>query len=253
MRTWSIIAWFGMASMTACASETSTSPSAEQEESELTTNRRSVSMTGAITNLDTKIPVTGVTVDAGFGNHRTVTDAQGAWTISRLPRFLPFTPELSADAFVHITLQEYVLLGDFARGGFELAPLARAQTSRGRLADYDPTKGVQHFTLINRGDCEDPSGGTIVVPPGSSAHVKYFKGGRLSDEPSISAHEDPQVYFYNVDLDKPLEYELVHPTCKLVPFPVKVGNVIYTGKMPVEAGGRLDGPLNGSFSRIFVR
>ncbi|WP_394846414.1 hypothetical protein LZC95_02985 [Pendulispora brunnea] len=210
-------------------------------------------MTGAITNLDTKVSVPGVTVDADSGKHRAITDAQGRWTIPQLPKFRPFTPTLSANDFVTITWQEYILLGDFDRGGFELAPLSRAQASRGRIADYDPNKGVQHFTLVNLGNCDDPSGGTVVVPPGSSARVKYFKDGRLSDAPSISAHDDPQVYFYNVDLDKPLEYELVHPTCKLVPFPVKVGNVIYTGKMPVEAAGRLDGPLNGSFSRIFVR
>ncbi|WP_394824986.1 hypothetical protein [Pendulispora albinea] len=253
MRLWPIIAWLGMAPMMACASEASPGAPAEQDESELGKIGRFATMSGVITNLDTKVAVPGVTVDAGLGNHRAVTDARGAWTIARLPKLVPFTPTLSADDFVTITLQEYILLGDFDRGGFELAPAARATASRGRLPDYDPAKGVQHFTLINTGNCSDPSGATIVLPPGSSARVKYFKEGRLSDAPSISANEDPQVYFYNVDLDKAFDYELVHPTCKLVPFPVKMGNVIYTGAMKVEAGGRLDGALHGSFSRIFVR
>jgi len=253
MRSLPIITWFGLVSITACSPETFPSTSIEEESSELAASRRSANMTGLITNLDTKASVPGVTVNADFGNHSTVTDALGAWSLSRLPKFIPFTPTVAADGFVRITLQEYVLLGDFDRGGFELAPEARAATSRGRLSDYDPTKGVQHFTLINTGHCEDPSGATIAVPPGSSARVKYFKNGRLSDEPSISSNEDPQVYFYNVDLDEPFEYELVHPTCKVVPFPVRVGNVVYTGKLTVEPGGRLDGTLHGSFSRIFVR
>jgi hypothetical protein len=193
-----------------------------------------VTQTGRVLDFATKQPVAGATISAG--GQTAITDATGAYSF-KVRSGLPFTMSVTGSNRASMFFQERSLDADVDDGSVLSVDEPTANLLRGALDGYDRSLGSISTKVIVTGACASNEGATVSVSPAGAAKIVYFRNGLPSaSQTSIATNELPSAVIYNLQPGVPVTLSVLHPSCKQIPFPVKQGNVEYTGALRVEAG-----------------
>jgi hypothetical protein len=141
------------------------------------------------------------------------------------------------NGYINVHLPEEISEADNDRHDLPLPDLQTFQLGQYAQRGYDLTKASISIAVYALPPCAGTEGTTlkVVSPPGAS--VEYFQASFPSAAVTATvAGEIPAVSVYNLDPGAEFVFELTHPTCKQVPWPVKVGSLTFTGKVTTEAG-----------------
>lgn len=218
----------------ACSSSSGTSASSDAgpnpdagDASRMVTDR------GVVFSYDTGAPLIGVTVTENGTS--TTTDSTGAWSIP-LPAGVPGRVTLRANGYVTGYFFEEIFDGDNDRGKIPILSSSTFQLSQAALAGYDATLASISIDTRTLPSCASVDGAVVTVVSPAGTSLTYFRGGLPNRSAmSVNAGERPALSVYNVPLHTDLELAVRHPTCKMAPFPVKVGAATYTGKVDTAA------------------
>ena len=189
---------------------------------------------GRVIDFGTKKALSGATIAAN--GQTATTGADGKWSLS-FPIGTPVRPRISLDGYVVVHLPEEMSDADNDRADLPIPDLMTFQLAQFAQRGYDLTKASISVAVDKMPSCMSTGGATLKVisPPGAS--VEYFSAGFPTTTASaIVDGEVPAVTVYNLEPGVELVFELSHPTCKQVPYPVKVGSMTITGKVTTEAG-----------------
>jgi hypothetical protein len=193
-----------------------------------------VTQQGHVIDFVTKAPVAGATVKAGDQTVTTASD--GAYSFSMAPG-VPFSMSITGANRATTVFQERALLADVDDGAVNSVDEPSAKLLRSALPGYDESLGSISAFVISQGKCPTSDGATIAVSPAGAAKIVYFENGLPSaTRTTVSQNELPSAVIYNVQPGADVTLSVTKDSCEQQAYPLQVGNIEYTGGIPVQAG-----------------
>ena len=186
---------------------------------------------GVMLDYFTLKPVAGAVVSANGAT--ATTDANGVWSVT-VPGASALTPSVTAPSYSKLFFPETVpASADMDFGSSVMGTSNAFQFEQSGLGSA-PSKGIVQIVLRAPASCGSAAGGTIKVLSPAGASAVYFDANGLPDT-SLTAFEAvpvprPVAVIYDITPGSQLKLQVVHPTCKLVPFPLLAEGRTYTGQ-----------------------
>ncbi len=189
---------------------------------------------GRALDYGTMKPMAGVTITENGGT--ATTGADGKWSFN-VPMGTPMRPKLTLGGYINVHLPEALLNADNDRLDVPMPDLSTFMLGQFAQKGYDVTKASVSVVVYALPPCTSAEGGTLSVVSPAGASVEYFNASFPTTTVSaIVAGQTPAVTVYNLPPGVDFVFQLSHPTCKQLPYPVTVGTRTYTGKVTTEAG-----------------
>lgn len=213
---------------------------------------------GQVIDLLAKTGIANATID--FGNGITTTsDGSGNYTL-QIAQNTPYSMTVTADTYTKLQEQEWFLTGDYDAKTTSIVPASLNAIVSSGLPGYDTTKvalglGVYYNNGVDYtlGNCKDNAGATIAIDPPTAGTLVYFGTGHTPVSGATSVQSgaiNPSALLYNLDPNAAPPTITVTPpaNCTVVPYPLTIGTLTYTGKYKLLPSG-----VNGqSFFRTFM-
>lgn len=209
-----------------------------------------VRQTGRIVALGSEFPVESAEVTALADDGETeiasaITAADGSYALDVAPE-RPFTMRIAAPEHVTTFEQETWLGQDHDRKKTLLLPRITGQFIIDLLGARDPKKGICAVNVLPTDACPDVTGATLEIVPGDGSKVVYVRGRLPSKEPWVDGTAETSAIVYDLPPNRFAVVRVAHPSCAAWRFPVKTGELRYTGRVFVPIGDEV------AFVRVYL-
>jgi hypothetical protein len=187
------------------------------------------------------VPVVGLTVtDAA---QTTTTDSTGSWSLT-----LPATAMLGGtvggtsqgDAYTTLNMPQVMVAagGTLDRGNI-ITPDTSTFSLEHLTLNTDQTLAVVHLVVYTASTCPSIAGGTVAVTSPPNAKVAYFlaTGYPSTTQTSFVAQTGglPAADIYDVTPGATITFQITHPTCTQMAYPMAWEGGTFTGQVTTQA------------------
>jgi hypothetical protein len=184
-------------------------------------------------------PLAGFTVSDGANT--TTTDANGNWVLPA-PMGTDLAPMVTGPGYSTLHLATARAAGTDVDYGAIPIPDTSSFALELSLLGADSSKALVQIIVVPTGACTSVAGGTLTVTSPSDAKVAYF--ATSSNLPTAAQFGNtvanrPVAVVYDIDPEKPLTVQMIHPTCKLAASGTAAKGAAYNGEttlLPAEPG-----------------
>jgi hypothetical protein len=184
---------------------------------------------GVMVDYESLFPVKGLTVtDNG---QTATTDANGNWSLQ---------PTVTSSTYSRLLFPDSTAVSADIDFSTVVIPDLSTYSLEESVLGNDTTKALVHIVVVTQPSCASAVGGTLSVTSPSGARVEYFGTASTPDEQVTSfqavAAGRPVAVIFNIDPSATLSFQISHPTCTQVPFPVTYGGRQYPGTVRLSPG-----------------